>query len=90
MVGQEVLDMLRELTEEGQRNGGDDEPDRLRRLAVQGPGDLIGAVVELRDRLGHPLPCLLGEVAAVVEHAGDCSQRDACSLGNICQCGFAV
>ena len=57
---------------------------------MQCSGDLIGAVVELSDRLSHPLPCLLGEVAAVVEYAGDCRQRDACSLGDIGQCGFAV
>ena len=82
--------MFGQLAEEGQGDSGDEQPDRMRRLAVQCSGDLIRAVVELRDRLGHPLPCLLGEVAAVVEHAGDCRQRDACSLGNISQCGFAV
>ena len=90
VLGQEVLDVLSELPEEGQGDGGDDQPDRLRGLAVQRPGDLIRTVVQLCDRLGHPLPGLLGEVTAVIEHAGDCSQRDACSLGNISQCGFAM
>ena len=71
---EEVFDVLGQLAEEGQGDGGDDQADRMRRLAVQCSGDLIGAVVELRNRLSHPLPCLLGEVTAVVEHAGDCGQ----------------
>lgn len=68
-LSQGVLQLSGELAEEGQRHGGHDDAHGLSRLAVQGPGDLVGTVAQLLDRLRDAELGGLGEVAAVVQYA---------------------
>ena len=82
VIRQGILDLGRHLPEEGQGHGRHDDTDRVGGLAVQRSRDLIGPVVELGDRLGDAVLRLLAEVTAVVEHARDRCQGDACDLGD--------
>ena len=69
VVRKGVLDLGRQLAEEGQSHRRNDDADRMGRFTVKRPRDLVGPVVEFSDRLGNAVLRLLAEVTAIIEHA---------------------